>query len=163
MLTDVFQGLVERLRAETIAYYGDRLVTLAVFGSAGRGTPGPESDVDILLVVDPLPTGRMKRVQEFARIEEHLGDLLLELVARGINTSIAPVFKTPGEVALGSLLFLDMIDDAKILFDRDGFFAGFLQQLKGKLEQLGARKVPYRGAWYWDLKPDFRKGDVIDL
>ena len=163
MIRAEFSDLLDKLANEAINFYGDRLVTLAVFGSAGRGTPGPDSDVDMLLVADPLPSGRMKRVQEFAAIEGRLEGDLQGLKTRGIDTYIAPVLKTPGEVALGSPLFLDMIDDARILYDRDGFFRGYLQGLKGKLERLGARKVQYRGAWYWDLKPDFKKGEVIDL
>ncbi|SHM72720.1 HEPN domain-containing protein [Caldanaerovirga acetigignens] len=40
----------------------------------------------------------------------------------------------------GSLLFLDMIDDALILFDREGFFTRFLQEFSSKLKKMGAKK-----------------------
>ncbi|MCL4515016.1 MAG: nucleotidyltransferase domain-containing protein [Firmicutes bacterium] len=163
MIRRAFSDLLDNLLNEAIRFYGDRLITLAVFGSVGRGTPRPDSDVDLLLVVNPLPSGRMKRVQEFAAIEESLEDFLQALKAGGIDTCIAPVFKTPEEVAIGSPLFLDMIDDARILYDRDDFFQRFLQNLKDKLEHLGARRVKYRGAWFWDLKPGFKKGDVVDF
>ncbi len=163
MIRQAFSELLSSLLDETIRFYGGRLITLAVFGSVGRGTPRSDSDVDLLLVADPLPPGRMNRVQEFAVIEERLENFLRALKAGGIDTYLAPVFKTPEEVALGSPLFLDMIDDARILFDRNNFFQEYLQDLKSKLEELGARKVKYRGAWYWDLKPDFKKGDVVDL
>ena len=35
--------------------YADRLVALAIFGSVGRGTMRHDSDIDLLVVVDPLP------------------------------------------------------------------------------------------------------------
>ena len=63
----------------------------------------------------------------------------------------------------GSFLFLDMIDDAKILFDRNGFFETYLKRLKSQLDGYGAIKVKWKGGWYWNLKPDFEPGDVISL
>ncbi len=51
----------ETLLAETVRVlqeqYGDRLVSVAVFGSVARGTQRADSDVDLLVVCDPLPTG----------------------------------------------------------------------------------------------------------
>ena len=56
-----------------------------------------------------------------------------------------------------------MVEDARIVLDRDGFFAGVLDRLRGRLHALGARRV-WRGTrWYWDLKPDRRPGEVIEL
>jgi hypothetical protein len=56
-----------------------------------------------------------------------------------------------------------MVDDARLVRDRDGFFAGVLDRLRGRLRELGARRV-WRGTrWYWDLKPDRRPGEVIEL
>lgn len=163
MIRRWFSELLDKLADEVIGFYGNRLVTLAVFGSVGRGTPRPNSDVDVLLVVDPLPSGRIKRLYEFAAVEERLEDYLQALKTEGIDTYIAPLFKTPGEVALGSPLFLDMVDGAKIIYDKEGFFRGYLKALKEKLDEMGAHRVRYRGAWYWDLKPDFKKGEVIEL
>ena len=52
----------ERLRATlTVALrewrtlLHDGLVSALLFGSAARGWPGPDSDIDLLLVVDPAP------------------------------------------------------------------------------------------------------------
>ncbi len=163
MISSNFATFLDRFTQEAVRFYGNRLVTIAVFGSVGRGTPRPDSDIDMLLVVSPLPNGRMKRVGEFAALEERLEGDIGALKALGIDTYLAPVFKTPEEVSLGSPLFLDMIDGSRILYDKNGFFRGYLDELRLKLEGLGARKVMYRGAWYWDLKPDFRRGEVIDL
>jgi hypothetical protein len=73
------------------------------------------------------------------------------------------VLKTPAEVEARSPLLLDMTEDARILFDRGGFLAGELAALRARLDELGARRVWRGSAWYWDLKPDFRPGDVIEL
>ncbi len=65
MLREAFESLIDALRAACLAHYGERLVSLAVFGSVARGTQRFDSDVDCLLVVRDLPPGRMRRVEEF--------------------------------------------------------------------------------------------------
>ncbi len=64
--------LLSRLTNLCKEYYGERLITLAVFGSVGRGTSRPDSDVDLLLIVKDLPFGRMARIEEFSVIESLL-------------------------------------------------------------------------------------------
>ena len=117
--------------------YKDRLITLAVFGSVGRSTPRPDSDIDLLIVAEDLPGGRMKRVAEFAEVEQKLTPLLNKMREQhGIDTSLSPVFKMRSEVLQGSLLFLDMLDDARLLYDRDHFFSRYLAALRKKLELM---------------------------
>jgi predicted nucleotidyltransferase len=163
MIRRAFEDLQERLLAEVKTLYSNRLVSLVLFGSVARGTPGPESDIDFLIVADPLPNGRMRRVAEFEAAEGNLGPYLQTYSQEGVFTCLSPVFKTPAEVKQGSLLFLDMVDDARIVYDRNGFFERYLNGLRKRLQDLGARKIQHAGAWYWDLKPDFRKGDIIEL
>lgn len=155
--------LSTEVRRAVEAHYGHRLVSLVVFGSMGRGTPRPDSDLDLLIVADPLPDGRVARVEEFAAVESALAPYLETAQRDGFRTQCSPVFKTPAELRAGSPLFLDFVDDAKVLFDRDGVFATSLAELRARLRALGARRVWRGNAWYWDLKPDYRPGDVFEL
>jgi len=141
--------------------YGNRLVTVAVYGSEGRGTARPDSDVDLLVVAEGLSERRLARVDEFQAVEARLGLGSLEGAAG--DRALSPIFKTPEEARAGSLLFLDMIEDARILFDRGGFFRQELDRLRQRLDRLGSRRIWLGSAWYWDLKPDFKPGDVIEL
>jgi predicted nucleotidyltransferase len=163
MLKERFQLLKERLLDEVERLYADRLVSVVVFGSVARGTQNSESDLDLLLIAKDLPQGRMRRMDEFTRAEEALASLLRSLDEDGIRTSISPVLKSPEEASRGSPLFLDMVEDAEILFDRDGFFAALLDRLRARLRELGAVRRWRGNAWYWDLKPDFRPGEVFEL
>lgn len=153
------EQLLERLRETCRTFYGQRLVCLVVFGSVGRGTPRPDSDVDLLVVADPLPDGRIPRVREFEEVERSV--TVNPSVGRAHRLS--PIFKTPAEVRRGSPLFLDMLDDGRLLYDRDGFFAKELAALRERLDKLGAKRIWKGDAWYWDLKPDFKPGDEIVL
>ena len=162
-MTATFDATLSAAVEACHAHYGSRLVAAAVFGSVGRGTARPTSDIDLLLVVDPLPDGRLARMREFALVERALADALRQARDRGVATDLSPVLKTPGEIAAGSPLLLDMTDDARVLFDRDGFLAHSLDALRARLSSLGARRIWRGNAWFWDLKPDYRPGEVFDL
>jgi uncharacterized protein len=43
--------LVRRVKAELAAHYGERLAEVYLFGSHARGEAGPDSDVDVLVVL----------------------------------------------------------------------------------------------------------------
>ena len=149
--------LLDQLTSLCKEHYGERLISLAVFGSVGRGTPRPDSDIDLLLVVKDLPVGRIARLKEFATIEIALG---IETKSR---IDLSPIFKTPEEILNGSPLFLDMVEDVRMLFDRDDFFKNILKNLKERLQRLGARRIWQGNVWYWDLKPDYKQGEVFEI
>lgn len=163
MLKEKFQDLENRLLSGIKSFYGDRLVSVAVFGSVARGTQNFDSDIDVLIIVNNLPAGRMKRIREFEAVEERIEPILKRLQKKGIHTDISAILKTPEEAERGTPLFLDMVEDARILFDRSGFFLGILERLKNRLNRLGARRIWRGNAWYWVLKPDFKPGEVFEL
>ncbi len=162
-VTEQFEVLVRDLAAELKKHYGARLVSAVVFGSVGRGSPRPDSDVDVLVVAEPLPDGRMPRVRDFVAVKHAVAARLASLAEEGIHTTLAPIFKTPAEVRRGSLLFLDMIDDGRVLFDRSGFWRDFIQDFQERLRRLGARKIITGDRWYWDLKPDYKVGEIFEI
>jgi hypothetical protein len=55
-----------------------------------------------------------------------------------------------------------MVDDARVLYDRDGVFAAARAGWRERLARLGARRIWRGNAWLWDLKPD-QPGDVFEL
>jgi len=158
-----YRRLAGLLAREAAAVYGDRLVSVVVYGSVARGVPTPDSDLDLLVVADGLPSGRIAQLREFKPVEERLGPALKEMAAEGIRPFVSPVFKTREQVEYGSPLFLDMTLHADILFDRGGFFAARLDRLRARLTELGSKRVPCRGGYYWVLKPDLKPGEVIEL
>jgi predicted nucleotidyltransferase len=163
MLKENFRKLEERILEEALSCYGDRLLTVAVYGSAARETQRFDSDLDLLIVARDLPQGRMKRVREFDTVEGRVEPDLKALQAEGISTCISVVIKSPEEAERGSPLFLDMTQDARILLDREGFFSAILDRLRKRLAELGARRIRRGNFWYWELKPDYKPGDIFEL
>ena len=44
-----------------------------------------------------------------------------------------------------------------------GFLAEYLTRLQARLRELGARRIRRGNAWYWELKPDLKPGEVFTL
>ena len=100
---------------------------------------------------------------EFEAVESSVAPLLSDLAHQGISTFLSPIIKTPPEVERGAVFYVDFVDDARILYDRNDFLKLFLQRLRRRLNELGARRIRHGSSWYWDLKPDFKPGDVFEL
>lgn len=163
MYVQAYERIVDALPAACAAVYGARLKSLALFGSVARGTMRPDSDIDVLVVADPLPGDRDERMQEFAHVEAAVAGVIQQAQASGVHTYLSPVLKTPRELRAGSLLFLDMIDEARILVDADSMLGDFLADLSARLKAMGARRVRKGGGYYWELKPDYQWGERIEL
>jgi hypothetical protein len=58
---------------------------------------------------------------------------------------------------------LDMVDDLVILKDPQGVLGEAMDRLRRRLAALGAKRIWRGNAWYWDLKPDYRIGEVFEL
>jgi uncharacterized protein len=153
---------VENLLQRSRDLLGDGLVAFVLYGSVAKGRARPDSDVDVLLVVRELPSGvRARRLLVGAAVDE------AEAIIRRTRPDgfVSAVLKTPEEVEQGGPLFYDMTvaGEAEILFDPSGFFGRFLDGLRARMAALGSRRLKYLGHDYWDLKPDWKPGDVIDL
>lgn len=158
-----YHALTRGLLRAADEVYGTRLVSLAIYGSVGRGTARADSDLDVLLIAEALAKGRLSRAEEFGQVEGRLQEPLAGLAKDGGRTELSPVLKTPAEAEAGSFLFLDMLTDSVILHDRDGFLTGLLERLAKRLKELGARKIIKGSAWYWDLSPGLRPGEEFKL
>ena len=158
-----YDELLAGVAAACRRHYGERLRSVAVYGSVGRGMPRPDSDVDLLIVAGGLADRHALRARDFRAVEAMLAPRLDAAAASGLHPDLSPVLMTPAELERGSMLLLDMTEDARILFDADGCLERALDRLRGRLRELGSKRIRLGNAWYWDLKPDYQPGDVFDL
>ncbi len=142
---------------------GERLVSVVLFGSVARGEAKATSDVDLLVVVDGLPRSRLARQEVLREADARVAPQLDALRAAGVWADVRPILKTPEEAAQPSPLYFDLVEDAVLLYDRGEFFAHVLERMRQSLRRLGARRLRLGEARYWDLKPDFRPGDVFEI
>jgi predicted nucleotidyltransferase len=159
-----YRKAAETLKASLERTLGERLVSVVLFGSVARGDVTDSSDVDLLIVVKELPGSRFERMEVFDEAEKQCGNELKPICERyGITVSFSPIIKDVEQAARISPLYLDIVEDGVILFDRDDFMKKVLEKLGERLRELGARRVWRGRKWYWILKPEVKVGEVLEI
>jgi predicted nucleotidyltransferase len=135
------------------------LISIVLFGSVARREARPTSDIDVLIVAEDLPRRPAERRQPFLDAWE------AARAARGLPpVEWNLIVKSPEEARYRSPLYLDMVEDAVLILDRGRFFEEVLTGMRARMRELGSRRVHLPdGSWYWDLKPDFRWGEVVEI
>lgn len=146
-------------------HYDDKLTSIAVFGSIARGEAKTDSDIDMLIVVEGLPEDIGERVKEVSSIKIRLKEYesYWEYYREGKPRLISEVILTPEEVSKHPPILLDIAYEGIILYDKDRFLERELEEVRRKLEKLGARRVRGKAGWYWILKSDAKLGEVIKI
>ncbi|MBI5014222.1 MAG: nucleotidyltransferase domain-containing protein [Deltaproteobacteria bacterium] len=123
--------------------FGARLKTVVLFGSQARGQASVDSDHDLLVVVEGLPTDPLKRQRE-ARAP------LLSILDRTPG-AIAFVAKTPSEVDANlTPLLLDVCADGVSLYGAE-YFEPYRRKALAALRQAGMDRKKIGQAWMWTL------------
>ena len=161
--TGPWRALAERAAAMYRAALGDDLVAVAVFGSVVRGTQEARSDLDLYVVTRPEASvwfdPRLRDRRRICETTEYQ-----RLAREGYRPDPQPVFHTVAELKRHPWLLLDIAHHGVVLYDPERVLEMELAAERARLRALGAKRVERpAGTWYWDLKPDWRPGDVIEL
>lgn len=154
--------LLAYLRA-VLEAHGPALRTAVLYGSVARGEASPGSDVDLLFVVDGLPSGYLDRVTSWSRLETR-EDVVAEkrrLRQAGRGAELSWILLSPEEARRLRLLYLDMCQEGVLLLDREGFFARILEGVRREMERAEARRHPAEAGWYWTFRRDLRVGAEV--
>ena len=161
-VSPAWQALAERVVAEYRAALGDDLVAVALFGSVARGQARPDSDLDLYVVTRGPSLGDPRLRPMWTRIDaspEHQA-----LVSAGYRPTVSPVPHTVDDLRGHPWILLDITHHGIILHDPESVLERELNAVRGRMAELGSTRVEMPdGSWYWDLKPDWRPGEVIEL
>ncbi len=137
-------------------HFGDKLVSVVLFGSVARGDATEESDIDLLAVIKGLPPGRYIRHQA-------LDSIYKKFEAEGNLTTLNCHLKTPEEAQKIRILYLDFPQDAKILYDTNDFFKRVIERVAAKIKEMGAIRKKWGKFYYWDLKPGGSAEETFEI
>jgi predicted nucleotidyltransferase len=153
--------IIELAVAGIVEEFGNKLVSLVLFGSLARGDAGAESDIDILLVAEQLPASYSSRLETIRPII-HLDSIrrwreyLWE--KKRVYPLIEVVALTPGEANQTHPFYLDMVEDSMMIFEKNRFMERKLGSLKERLAEIGASKIALpSGKSYWSLAENEKK------
>jgi predicted nucleotidyltransferase len=138
---------------------GEGLISLVLFGSVARGQASHTSDIDLVIVAEGLPRSLAERRRPFLQSWERAR------AARDLpHVEWNLITKSPEEARVHSPLYLDIVEDGLVILDRGGVVGAVLSAMRARMRALGSRRVYLAdGSWYWDLKPDFRFGEVVEI
>ncbi|MEK6608489.1 MAG: nucleotidyltransferase domain-containing protein [Myxococcota bacterium] len=145
------RDLVERTADAWRAALGERLRSVVLFGSWARGEATDRSDVDLAVVVDPPSEGDWSRLcRPIGRDPEERPDVSI-------------VLWSGAQLAAHPWLMIDVATDGIIVLD-DGRLRREMDDVRERLRRYGSvREYLPDGTWFWDLKPDWKPGDVIEI
>lgn len=161
-----YRGYLEAFTKALEARLGESLLAVVLYGSVARGSATEASDLDLVIVQRDAPSSYYERLAPILEVEEALRNSAAseELARRGLRPSVSPLILSEAEASENRYIFLDMVEEAVVLFDREGFFTRRMEELRRRLQELGARRIVLPdGSWYWDLKPDLVVGEVFEL
>jgi type I restriction enzyme S subunit len=104
-MTETLRGVIAELRQGLGEVYGDRLKGVYVFGSYARGEATPDSDLDILIVLDGLDDYS----DEIKRTSHLISSLSLEC-----GISLSRVFVSQSQWAEGQTAFLQNVREEAV-------------------------------------------------
>ena len=162
-ISRAFRAAAERYTGLLKDALGDNLVSVVLFGSVARGEARSDSDIDLLIVAEHLPFGRFARLRQLEEVERSFESELDRLRSLSLEPRVAPLLKTREEASRLVPVYLDLVQDARFLYDRDAFFRSVLARLETSLRRLGAERRTRGQIRYWVLKPDWKPGEVIEL
>jgi len=162
-LNAALHDLAKRYAAAAQKALGDRIVSIALYGSVARNEAHPSSDIDLYVVLQEAPSGMLGRRRLLESVRESLTQELEVLWKQGIYADFVEVIRTKDEARKYHPLYLDMSREAILLYDRDLFLETLLAKVEERLKREGADRKVMGKFWYWDLLRSSISGEVAEL
>ncbi len=161
----IFMPYIEKFIELLKEKYGDRLISICLFGSIARGDFNSNSDIDVLIIIKGFSSDLDSRISELFEIKRKLRRSIeyKNLLKNNMPRMISEIVFTPDEVSRHPPILLDIIIDGVIVYDKNDFLRKELEKLKVKLNSIGAKRIKSKHGWYWILKPNIKFGEVIKI
>ena len=160
-LSREWAALADRVVAEYRDAIGDDLVGIALFGSVARGQ-ARHGDLDLYAVTRRPTLGDPRLRRMWGRIDA--SPEYQALGQAGYRPTPSPIPHTVDDLVQHPWILLDIAHHGLILYDPEHDLARELAAVGRRMAELGSRRIELAdGSWYWDLKPDWHPGEVVEL
>jgi hypothetical protein len=104
---------------------------------------------------------RYEVFKKFIQVEKILEQSFYKkLREKGFDPYISPVFLDVKNATRFRPLYIDIVFDAKILYDKDNIMKTTFERVKKRLEELGAKRIKYGNSHYVIIN-NYKPGQVI--
>lgn len=150
--------------------FGDELVSVVLYGSAAQGSFQPgRSDIDLLYILEDGSEDVWQREASVFKgfrstWEYRASDYWLKTLGfYGYpEVTTAPLRKS--QARNFQPVYLDMLLQRAVLYDREGFFQNLIRKLREALKAVGTVRIEHPdGTYMWFLKPDIAPGEMIEI
>ena len=142
LMESPLKNLIRRIKD----FYRDNLTSIVLFSSCGRGELSVSSDIDLLIILDHSKFRPRERISEFF---EHIADTL---EIGDFILPVSPTICTKSEARNFHPIYLSMVHECVVLYDKQGFFKRILQYVQGKLKQGDIEEYHLKGTTYLENK-----------
>jgi predicted nucleotidyltransferase len=143
---EIVGRMLERLVKVLRDKIGEDLISVVLYGSYARVESTLQSDVDVLIIAHGLSPSSLERQGFFAKIAGEVeSPFRPTFQAAGWFPYLSAILKTPEEAGRTSRIYFDMVEEARIVFDRDGFFRGVLQRSRSGWKSWAPKKFESAG------------------
>jgi len=156
------KNTVQKLVGLILDYYSEALVSLVIYGSYARDEARLNSDIDLFIILTHKKGLKSTIELFYENIEKNIEAELTVLYTKyGINMDLSPFILSTEEANYFHTLYLDMIDNAELIYDKDNFFKQILNSVSELKTKYGYRKEPVSNTFLWDIKNKNLLGERI--
>lgn len=154
---------VTALFGKVRSHYGKDLVSLALYGSYARRENRMNSDIDLVVILNSSPGGRLQRQEDFVKhVEFPIETLAVDCGKEGLQTDVSSLILSRNEASGFLPIYLDMVAHHVLIVDRDRFMEEILRKTAEKMKRWGSLRKEAGGHWYWEIRPGLRWNEAID-
>lgn len=148
-IADRLANLLKNYVAALQAQATPSLLAFVQFGSTVRGSIRTETDIDLLIVFDVVPSDRIDRQRLVASIEVALEPELAKLGELGYHLQFSSMIKSRAEFLRFSPVYLDMTSHAVVHFSKDGIAEEVIARTKAWMQRHAITRREHGLKWYW--------------
>ncbi|MCS7200121.1 MAG: nucleotidyltransferase domain-containing protein [Caldimicrobium sp.] len=129
-------------------YYGENLLSLALFGSSARGDLTISSDIDILVIVKSSSLKMRERIFSFYH---SVGD---SLNIRDKEFTLSPLILTLDELKQFTPFLLNLLHCVDILYDENNTLQNYLKKMQTLCQEglIQMKELDNYSYWWYDYK-----------
>lgn len=135
----VEHAIIEEMKS----YFGDKLVSIVLFGSQARGTADEHSDIDLVVIAEGVPSDWWEQKEIIVELRKSPGLTALP---------VSIILKSP-DVVKASLdtiqpLLFGILKSYKVLYDPGGFFEAQAQIYRRRMKEWDVQEI---GDHVWEV------------